>query len=111
MGRKPLGKEKKRRVNLMLEPKTFEYLSKVGDGSASAGIAVIVLKHMAQALHDHVQKLPMPKGAKAAKKLYKRDHREYFRQIADGEIEDDDKQYVGLRAWLDGYTAALDHNQ
>lgn len=105
MGRKPIGKEKKRRVNLMLEPATYEYLRKVGDGNASAGIGLIVLRHMAQALHDHVKGLPMPKGAKAAQKQYQRDHREYFRQLADGEIDDEDRQYVGLRAWLDGYTA------
>lgn len=111
MGRKPIGKEKKRRVNLMLEPETYEYLRKVGDGNASAGIGVIVLKHIAQDLHDHVKKLPFPKGTKAAQKLYQRDHREYFRQIADGKIDDDDKKYAGLRAWLDGYAAASGHNQ
>lgn len=57
-GRPRQGKEKKRRVNLMLDPSTYEYLRKVGDGNASAGIGLIVLKHAAQDLHDAVQKLP-----------------------------------------------------
>lgn len=58
MGRKPIGKEKKRRVNLMLEPETYKYLQKVGDGNASAGIGLIVLRHMAQTLHDAVVMKP-----------------------------------------------------
>lgn len=57
-GRPKIGKEKRRRVNLMLEPETYEYLRKVGDGNASAGIALIVLVHMAQKLDELVQKLP-----------------------------------------------------
>jgi len=63
-GRPRIGKEKKRRVNLMLEPATYDYLRTVGDGSASAGIALIVLVHMAQRLHDEVKKLPKPKKGK-----------------------------------------------
>lgn len=57
-GRPRLGKEKRRRVNLMLEPATYDYLRKVGDGSASAGIALIVLRHMSEALVEAVEKLP-----------------------------------------------------
>jgi hypothetical protein len=63
-GRPKMGKEKKRRVNLMLEPATYDYLRKVGDGSASTGIALIVLRHMAGALHDAVKKLPKRKEPK-----------------------------------------------
>lgn len=61
-GRPKLGKEKKRRVNLMLEPATYTYLKKVGEGSASAGIGLIVLLHMARELDSAIQKLPMPKA-------------------------------------------------
>lgn len=64
MGRKPMGKEVKRRVNLMLEPATYEYLRRIGEGSASAGIGVIVLKHAAEDLHDAVKKLPKKRTAK-----------------------------------------------
>jgi hypothetical protein len=63
-GRPKLGKEKKRRVNLMLEPATYEYLRQVGQGSASTGIALIVLRHTAESLHDAVQKLPKRRKAK-----------------------------------------------
>lgn len=49
-GRPKMGKEKKRRVNLMLEPVTYEYLREVGQGSASAGIGLVVLDHMVKKL-------------------------------------------------------------
>lgn len=67
MGRKPIGKQKKRRVNLMLDPETHEYLRRVGDGNASAGIGLIVLRHMAEAIHDAVKKLPKPKERRTGK--------------------------------------------
>lgn len=60
-GRPRLGKEKRRRVNLMLEPATYEYLKRVGDGSASAGIALIVLVHAAKDLEEAIKKLPKRK--------------------------------------------------
>lgn len=62
-GRPKLGKEKKRRVNLMLEPATYEYLRRVGEGSASTGVALIVLHHVSSAMLDTVKKLPK-KGRK-----------------------------------------------
>lgn len=63
-GRPKIGKEKRRRVNLMLEPSTYEYLKIVGEGSASMGIHLIMLKHMTQHLCEEVKKLPMPKKSK-----------------------------------------------
>lgn len=57
-GRPKIGKQKRRRVNLMLEPETYEYLKTVGDGSASMGIYLITLRHMSGALVEAVQKLP-----------------------------------------------------
>lgn len=58
VGRPKQGKEKKRRVNLMLEPATYEYLRRIGDGSASAGIALAVLHHMADTIKKVVIKNP-----------------------------------------------------
>jgi len=55
-GRPKQGKEKKRRVNLMLEPATYEYLRKVGDGNASAGIGLIVVQHMARTVLRELKK-------------------------------------------------------
>jgi len=66
-GRPRIAKEKRRRVNLMLDPNTYEYLKKVGDGSASMGIYLITIKHMAQAIHDKVKSLPMPKEKRRPK--------------------------------------------
>jgi len=63
-GRPKIGKEKKRRVNLMLEPATYEYLRRVGDGNASAGIGLIVMHHMARQLFQEVKKLPKRRTAK-----------------------------------------------
>ncbi len=63
-GRPKIGKEKRRRVNLMLDPSTYDYLRLVGDGSASMGIYLIVLHSMAKRLHDEVKKLPKVKPTK-----------------------------------------------
>jgi hypothetical protein len=65
-GRPKIGKQKRKRVNVMIEPDAAAYLKKVGDGSVSMGIHLIVIRHMAQAIFDHVQKLPMPKKGKRA---------------------------------------------
>lgn len=64
VGRPKIGKEKRRRINLMLEPATYEYLRRVGEGSASAGIALIVLRHMAETLSNAVKKLPKRRDGK-----------------------------------------------
>ncbi len=66
-GRPKIGKEKRRRVNLMLDPNTYDYLKLVGDGSASNGLYLIVIHSMAARIHEEVKKLPKPK-AKAKKR-------------------------------------------
>lgn len=63
-GRPKIGKEKRKRVNVMLDPSTHAYLKKVGDGNVSMGIHLVLIKHMAQAIHDHVKSLPKKRDAK-----------------------------------------------
>lgn len=64
MGRKPIGKEKRKRVNVMLDPQTHAYLKKMGDGNVSMALHVILIQHMAQRIHDEVKKLPKRRNAK-----------------------------------------------
>ena len=66
MGRKPIGKEKRKRVNVMLEPNTWAYLHKLGDGNVSAGIHIVAALGMAHALVDAVEKLPKKRKANKA---------------------------------------------
>jgi uncharacterized protein (DUF4415 family) len=63
-GRPRHGKEKKRRVNLMLDQATYDHLKNVGDGNASAGLAMIVLLHVASELESAVKKLPKRRAGK-----------------------------------------------
>lgn len=63
-GRPRISKEKRRRVNLMLDDNTYKYLKMVGDGSASMGIYLIVMHSMVKRIHDEVMKKPMPKKGK-----------------------------------------------
>ena len=63
-GRPRISKEKRRRVNVMLDSSTYDYLRMVGDRSASMGIYLIVLHSMAKRLHDEVKKLPKKRTAK-----------------------------------------------
>lgn len=68
-GRPKIGEEKRKRVNLMLKPRTYEYLKKVGDGNASMGVYLITLLHMAGALHNSVER-PSKTGAKMTAGVY-----------------------------------------
>jgi hypothetical protein len=64
MGRKPIGKEKRKRYNIMLEPNTHKYLKLLGDGNLSAGIHLAALRSMADTLVDAVEKLPKKRKAR-----------------------------------------------
>jgi len=64
MGRKPIGKEKRKRVNVMLEPTIHEFLSQAGDGNVSAGIHIVTVGWMAYRAHEKLKTLPMPKKGK-----------------------------------------------
>lgn len=67
-GRPRISKEKRRRINLMLDENTYKYLKMVGDGSASNGIYLIVIHSVAKRIHDEVMKLPLPKAALKSRK-------------------------------------------
>jgi hypothetical protein len=60
-GRPKIGKEKRIRVNVMLDPNTHAYLKALGDGNVSSALHLILIHHMAQKIHDIVFK---PKKAK-----------------------------------------------
>lgn len=47
MARPTIGKERKVRVNVMLDPAQHEYLKAFGDGNVSAAIHLIVERSMA----------------------------------------------------------------
>lgn len=64
-GRPKLGKEKRIRVNITLDPATHAYLKGIGDNNVSMGIHLVVLKHMATEISDRIMARPMPKKRKS----------------------------------------------
>lgn len=60
MGRKPIGKEKRKRVNVMLEPTIHEFLAKAGDGNVSAGIHIVTMGWMAYRAHETLKRRRKP---------------------------------------------------
>lgn len=67
MGRKPIGKEKRKRVNVMLEPSIHEFLAQAGDGNVSAGIHIVTVGWMAYRAHEKLKRLPKPKERRTGK--------------------------------------------
>ena len=65
MGRKPIGKEIRKRVNVMLEPTIHEYLREAGDGNVSMGIHIVTAGWLAYRAHEKLKTLPK-KGKRAA---------------------------------------------
>lgn len=57
-GRPKIGKEKRKRVNVMLEPTIHEFLSQAGDGNVSAGIHIVTMGWMAYRAHETLKRLP-----------------------------------------------------
>ena len=66
MGRKPIGKEIRKRVNVMLEPTIHGYLKAAGDGNVSMGIHIVTMGWLAYRAHEKLKTMPMPKKGKRA---------------------------------------------
>jgi hypothetical protein len=60
MGRKPIGKEVRKRVNVMLEPTIHKYLSEAGDGNVSMGIHIVTMGWLAYRAHETLKRKRKP---------------------------------------------------